>query len=76
MLLKRRNTGDAIKKGSDENSSKPLKQPEEDSNLYKGNQNPLCYHYTIGLKYITPTRHRIRRGFEPLQREPKSLALP
>ncbi len=37
------------KKGLDEISSKPCEQPEEDSNLYKGNQNPLCYHYTIGL---------------------------
>ncbi len=35
-------------------NKKPLRQsegflfPDQDSNLEKRNQNPVCYHYTIG----------------------------
>lgn len=36
--------------------TKELKHPEEDSNLCKGNQNPLCYHYTIGVRSIKHER--------------------
>src|SRR6478752_7579366 len=50
--------------------------PRKDSNLVKGNQNPLCYRYTTGQYHVLVAVMVTPQGFEPCQRESKSLVLP